>query len=78
MRIYDALVNVERVALKPKKSRIIPASAIKGLEPVTVSNITVTRNGNAKSRLGRPPTGKAMTNAQRQAKFKALKKAHEK
>lgn len=27
-------------------------------------------------RRGRPTTGKAMTNAQRQAKFKALRKTH--
>lgn len=28
------------------------------------------------TKRGRPPTGNAMTNAERQAKFKALKKAH--
>lgn len=28
------------------------------------------------TKRGRPSTGKAMTNAQRQAKFKALKKEH--
>ena len=32
----------------------------------------LTKNGNGKR--GRPVTGNAMTNAQRQAKFKALKK----
>ncbi len=44
--------------------------------------VTEKPSSNAKSRLaitvtkrGRPSTGKAMTNAQRQAKFKALKKA---
>ncbi len=35
--------------------------------PAVTKSITVTKRG-------RPSTGKAMTNAQRQAKFKALKK----
>ena len=48
------------------------ASAAFDFKMLTVNNdksITVTKRG-------RPSTGKAMTNAQRQAKFKALKKAH--
>lgn len=36
-------IKPETVSLKPKKARIIPASAIKGIEPVTVSRVTVTR-----------------------------------
>jgi hypothetical protein len=57
------------IKLKPEpkgnaKSPIVPI-------PVTViPDIIVTKRGR-----GRPCTGKAMTNAQRQAKFKALRKA---
>lgn len=46
--------------------------------------VTKKKQDNAKApptihvtKRGRPPTGKAMTNAQRQAKFKALKKTLE-
>lgn len=39
--------------------------------PVTVNPSIIV----IKRKRGRPPTGKAMTNTQRQAKFKALKKA---
>ncbi len=54
------------IKIKPKGNGKSACTAI----PVTVNPaIIVTQR-----RRGRPATGKAMTNAQRQAKFKALKK----
>ncbi len=43
------------------------------IAPEVTKKTASNAKGNAKSR-GRPPTGKAMTNAERQAKFKALKR----
>lgn len=64
------------IKVKPKVTRKADIPLLRG--PV----ITVTKDApevwifGEKPRRGRPSTGKAMTNAQRQAKFKALKKAH--
>lgn len=56
------------IRLKPEKPKVTVKPPRADLTLPRAEAITVTKRG-------RPATGKAMTNAQRQAKFKAIKKA---